>query len=126
MEKYAYKVEGDVFYFIYLEMASTVAEAQEQANFVRSQLSKPAINKFLNNNRQITSVAPPEISAVWGELMSWVAVNVDKSATIAPSSSLQMQLNQLSKTVGTYESVRAFIDVDQALEFVGAPVFKLS
>ncbi|TSB47493.1 hypothetical protein [Alkalicoccobacillus porphyridii] len=126
MKKYDYKVEGDVFYFNYLEMASTVEEAQEQANFVRSQLSKPAISKFLNDNRNITAVAAPEVGAVWGELMGWVSTNVEKNATIAPNTSLKMQLNRLSKTAGTYESVRAFTDVQQALEFVGVPSLELS
>ncbi len=46
MEKFEWKVEKDVFYFNYLEMASTVEEAQEQANFVRSQLAKPESRNF--------------------------------------------------------------------------------
>ncbi|MCM2676397.1 hypothetical protein [Alkalicoccobacillus plakortidis] len=126
MANYEYKVEGDVFYFKYLEMASTAAEAQEQADFVRSQISKPGIKKFLNDNRNVTSVASPEVSAVWGELMGWLSTRIEKNATITPSASLKMQLNRLSKTSGSYDMVRAFTDIDQALEFVGISDAKIS
>ncbi|MBM7839611.1 TnpA family transposase [Alkalihalobacillus xiaoxiensis] len=126
MEKFEWKVEKDVFYFNYLEMASTVEEAQEQANFVRSQLAKPEIKKFLNDNRNVTSVAAPEVGAVWGELMATVSSQVEKNATIAPSASLKMQLNRISKQSGTYDSVRAFTDINQALDFMEVPDFKLS
>ncbi|MEN0645427.1 hypothetical protein MKY91_19865 [Alkalicoccobacillus gibsonii] len=126
MSKYEYKVEGDVFYFKYLEMASTAAEAQDQADFVRSQIDKPGIKKFLNDNRNVTSVANPEVSAIWGELMGWLSTKIEKNATITPSASLKMQLNRLSKTAGTYDTVRAFTDIDQALEFVGISDAKIS
>ncbi|MDQ0209085.1 hypothetical protein [Alkalicoccobacillus murimartini] len=126
MANYEYKIEGDVFYFKYLEMATTPAEAQEQADFVRSQISKPGIKKFLNDNRNVTTVASPEVSAVWGELMGWLSTRIEKNATITPSASLKMQLNRLSKTSGSYDSVRAFTDINQALEFVDLTNAKIS
>lgn len=126
MANYEYKIEGDVFYFKYLEMATTAAEAQEQADFVRSQISKPGIKKFLNDNRNVTTVASPEVSAVWGELMGWLSSRIEKNATITPSASLKMQLNRLSKTSGSYDSVRAFTDINQALEFVDLTNAKIS
>lgn len=125
MAKFETKIKDDVFYFKYLEMAATVEEAKEQAAFVKSELSKPGIKKFLNDNSHIKTVAKPEVSEIWGELMEWVASNVDKNATITPNVTLKMQLNRLSKKAGTYESVRAFTDLDQALAFIGAPDFKM-
>lgn len=126
MADYEYKVEGDVFYFNYLKMASTDAEAHEQADLVRSLISKPHIKKFLNDNRSVTTVANPEVSSVWVELMAWVSRNVEKNATIASSESLKMQLNRISKTAGTYDNVRAFTDVKEALEFVGMSDTKIN
>ncbi|WYP26505.1 hypothetical protein NSQ54_19610 [Alkalihalobacillus sp. FSL W8-0930] len=126
MADYEYKIEGDVFYFNYLKMATTDAQAHEQADLVRSLLSKPHIKKFLNDNRSVTTVANPEVSSVWVELMSSVSKHVEKNATIASSDALKMQLNRISKTAGTYDNVRAFTDVNEALEFVGIPNAKIN
>ncbi|GAA0368682.1 hypothetical protein [Bacillus horti] len=125
MAKYETKVYKDVFYFKYNEMAETVAEASQQAAEVKKALSQPNITKFLNDNSNIKTVAKPEVNEVWGELMKWVSENVEKNATIASNVTLKMQLNRLSKESGTYESIRAFTNLEEALEFMGIPEMTL-
>lgn len=125
MQKYETKVYKDVFYFKYNVMADTVEEAKQQAEDVKRGLSQPGITKFLNDNSNIQTVAKPEVNEVWGELMKWVAGNVEKNATIAPNVTLKMQLNRLSKASGTYDSVRAFTSLEEALQFMDVPEMKI-
>ncbi|EZH65592.1 hypothetical protein DH09_14915 [Bacillaceae bacterium JMAK1] len=120
MKNIELKIEGNVLHFKYLEMATTVEEAKEQADYVKSELMKPSVRFFLNDNSEINQVAKPEVNEVWGELMGWVAQNIEKTATIAPGATLKMQLNRLSRTAGTYEHVRAFTNKEQALAFIGS------
>ncbi|SEO11983.1 hypothetical protein SAMN04488134_10421 [Amphibacillus marinus] len=119
MSKYEYKEYKDVFYFNYKEMAQTVAEAKQQADFVRSQLQKPTVKKFLNDNSLIQGVATQDVNQVWGELMQDIAKYVEKTATVAPNVTLKMQLNRLSRSAGTYESLKAFTSVGEAKTFLG-------
>ncbi|SFM13927.1 hypothetical protein [Salibacterium qingdaonense] len=125
MEKYETKTYKDVFYFKYNEMAETVEEAKQQADVVRRAINQPGIHKFLNDNSNIHSVAKPEVNEVWSELMSWVSDNVEKNATVAPNVALKMQLNRLSKKAGTYERVRAFTTLEDALQFMDIPEMKI-
>ncbi|MFD1174581.1 hypothetical protein [Oceanobacillus picturae] len=125
MDKYEIKIYKDVLFFKYYEMAETVEEAQQQAEEVKRVLSQPGITKFLNDNSAIQNVATPEVNKVWGELMSWVGSNIEKNATIAPNVTLKMELNRLSRSAGAYESVRAFSSLEESLEFMGIPDFKL-
>lgn len=125
MEKYEVKVYKDVLYFKYNKMADSVSEAQQQASEVKRLLSQPNVKKFLNDNSNIQTVAKPEVNEVWGELMGWVGSNIERNATIAPNVTLKMQLNRISRSAGTYDSVRAFTSLDEALNFMGIPDFKL-
>ena len=125
MEKYEVKVYKDVLYFKYNKMADSVSEAQQQASEVKRLLSQPGVRKFLNDNSNIQTVAKPEVNEVWGELMGWVGSNIERNATIAPNVTLKMQLNRISRSAGTYDSVRAFTSLDEALNFMGIPDFKL-
>lgn len=125
MEKYEVKVYKDVLYFKYNKMADSVSEAQQQAAEVKRVLSQPGVRKFLNDNSNIQTVAKPEVNEVWGELMGWVGSNIERNATIAPNVTLKMQLNRISRSAGTYDSVRAFTSLDEALNFMGIPDFKL-
>ncbi|MFD2706907.1 hypothetical protein [Salibacterium lacus] len=125
MEKYETKTYKDVFYFKYNEMAETVEEAKQQAEVVRRAINQPGINKFLNDNSNIHSVAKPEVNEIWSELMSWVSDNVEKNATVAPNVALKMQLNRLSKEAETYERVRAFTTLEDALQFMDIPEMKI-
>ncbi|WP_067839691.1 hypothetical protein [Amphibacillus sediminis] len=118
MAKYESKEHKDVFYFKYNEMATTIEEAKQQADFVRSQLQKPQIKKFLIDNSAITTVAKPEVNEVWGQLMQDVFNYIEKSATIAPNVTLKMQLNRLSRSSGTFDTVKAFTDVNEGLKFL--------
>lgn len=106
-------------------MAETVAEAHQQAGEVKRALSQPGVTKFLNDNCNIQSIANAEVSEVWRDLMGWVGSNIEKNATIAPNVTLKMQLNRLSRSAGTYDSVRAFTSMDEALHFMGIPDFQL-
>ncbi|AUJ25545.1 hypothetical protein CAI16_10130 [Virgibacillus dokdonensis] len=126
MAKYEMKVYKDVLYFNYFEMAGTKEEAEKHANAVKEVLQKPEIKKFLNDNSKIIGVAKPEVNMVWGKFMEWVSSNIEKNATVAPSVALKMQLNRLSRTAGTYDSIRAFTKLDEALEFMGIPEFKIN
>ncbi|SFP31884.1 hypothetical protein [Salibacterium halotolerans] len=125
MPKYETKTYKDVLYFKYNEMAESAEEAKQQAEEVRRVLRQPGINKFLNDNSNIHAVAKPEVNEVWGELMSWVSDNIEKNATVAPNVTLKMQLNRLSKKAGTYERVRAFTTLEDALQFMDVPEMKI-
>lgn len=125
MAKYEMKIYKDVLYFNYYEMAETVEEAQQQAMEVKSVLSQPDVTKFLNDNRAIQKVSSPEVNKIWGELMSWIGSNIEKNATIANNEIWKNQLNRLSKSAGAYDSVRAFSSLEESLEFLGIPDFKL-
>ncbi|WP_062051565.1 hypothetical protein [Bacillus sp. JCM 19034] len=118
MSTYESKEYKDVFYFKYKEMAATVEEAKQQADFVRAQLQKPQIKKFLNDNSLIQTVAKPEVNEVWGQLMQDVAKYVEKNANITPNVTLKMQLNRLSRSSGTKDSIKAFTSLDEALKFL--------
>ncbi|UOQ48943.1 hypothetical protein MUN88_02040 [Gracilibacillus caseinilyticus] len=119
MSTYESKEYKDVFYFKYKVMASTVEQAKQEANYVRTQLQKPHIKKFLNDNSLIQTVAKPEVNEVWGQLMQDVANHVEKNATIAPNVTLKMQLNRLSRSAGTKDSVKAFTTLEEASKFLG-------
>ncbi|MFU0789990.1 hypothetical protein [Virgibacillus proomii] len=125
MAKYEIKVYKDVLYFNYFEMAETVAEAKEHAAEAKRALQQPGIKKFLNDNSNIKGVAKPEVNEVWGELMKWVSSNIEKNATVAPNVALKMQLNRLSRSAGTYDTIRAFTNLQEALVFMGIPEFKI-
>lgn len=125
MAKYEIKVYKDVLYFNYLEMAETVAEAKEHAGEAKRALQQPGIKKFLNDNSNIKGVAKPEVNEVWGELMKWVSSNIEKNATVAPNVALKMQLNRLSRSAGTYDTIRAFTNLQEALAFMDIPEFKI-
>ncbi|UOQ84478.1 hypothetical protein [Gracilibacillus salinarum] len=119
MSTYESKEYKDVFYFQYKVMASTVEQAKQEANYVRTQIQKPHIKKFLNDNSLIQTVAKPEVNEVWGQLMQDVASHVEKNATIAPNVTLKMQLNRLSRSAGTKDSVKAFTTLEDASKFLG-------
>ncbi len=125
MEKYEMKIYKDVLFFKYNEMAETVEEAQRQAMEVKRILSQPNVTKFLNDNSAIQNVATREVNEVWGELMSWIGSNIDKTATIATNVTWKEQLNRISKSAGAYDSVRAFSSLEESLEFLEIPDFKV-
>ncbi|WP_232225513.1 hypothetical protein [Oceanobacillus manasiensis] len=119
------KIYKDVLFFKYNEMAETVEEAQRQAMEVKRILSQPNVTKFLNDNSAIQNVATREVNEVWGELMSWIGSNIDKTATIATNVTWKEQLNRISKSAGAYDSVRAFSSLEESLEFLEIPDFKV-
>ncbi|CDO03887.1 signal peptidase I [Oceanobacillus picturae] len=124
MEKYEMKIYKDVLFFKYYEMAETVEEAEQQAEEVKRVLSQPGVTKFLNDNSAIHN-SKPEVNVVWGELMSWIGSNVEKTGTIATNEAWKNQLNRLSKSAGAYDSLRAFSSLEESLEFMGIPDFKM-
>lgn len=112
------KKEGTVLYWRNDSFHISVEEAGAVAQEVLKGASSPQITSLLVDNRQASGAWSPEVNEVWMKLMENLAPHIQKSATIA-SVVTAMQINRISKHAGTDKVIRAFSDLDEALQFIG-------
>ena len=97
----------------------SLAEAEAIAEELRQRLQNNPIDTVLVDNRGADGTWPQEVTELWAELMGEMYQEGIACATVSPSATNAMQINQLSEQNGTDERIQAFTDLDEANEFLG-------
>jgi hypothetical protein len=97
----------------------SLAEAEAIAEGLRQRLQNNPIDTVLVDNRGADGTWPQEVTELWAELMGEMYQDGIDCATVSPSATNAMQLNQLSEQNGTNDRIQAFTDLDEANEFLG-------
>jgi hypothetical protein len=94
-------------------------EAEAIAEELQNHLRRNSIDTVLVDNRGADGTWPQEVTELWAELMGEMYQEGIDCATVSPSATNAMQINQLSEQNGTDERIRAFTDLNEANEFLG-------
>jgi hypothetical protein len=93
-------------------------EAEAIAEELQNHLRRHSIDAVLVDNREAGGTWPQEVTELWAELMGEMYQEGIDCATVSPSATNAMQINQLSEQNGTDERIRAFTDFNEANEFL--------
>lgn len=97
----------------------SIEEAEAIAEEVRHHFQRDSIDTVLVDNRDADGTWPQEVTELWAELMGEMYQSGIDCATVSPSATNAMQINQLSERNGSDDRIQAFTDLDEANEFLG-------
>lgn len=111
-------VNGDNIEWRNEEFMISFEEAEAIADEIRRRLYNEPIKGMLVDNRDASGTWPTEVTQLWGELMGELYEEELYCATVSPTATNAMQLNQLSEAEGTDDRVKAFTDYQEAVDFL--------
>jgi hypothetical protein len=117
------KTHNGAYYWRATTTSITVEEAKEISARVKKEISSPSIKYFIVDNRDLNGPYKQDVQEIWSDLMNTVAQNVEKNVVICKDVITQMQVNRISRTTGTADKVKAFIDEKEALAFIDMTSF---
>lgn len=113
-------VEDSVLRWTNTEFMVSTEEAQALVEKVRQKSERRSVHGVLVDNREADGAWPAEVTDLWGELMGELYEEGIDCATVSPSATNALQINQLAEENGTHDQIKAFTDYQEALEFLGA------
>lgn len=111
--------EGSVLRWENDDFMISLEEAESIAEKLRTEIGAGPIDAVLVDNRGADGTWPQEVTEMWAELMGEMYQDGIDCATVSPSITNAMQINQLSEENGTDDRIQAFTDVDEANDFLG-------
>lgn len=113
-------VEGSLLRWTNADFVVSMDEAEAIADEVRRQVDRESVDAVVVDNREADGAWPGEVTQLWGELMEELYTAEIDCATVSPSSTNALQINQIAEENGTNDRIKAFTDYQEALEFLDA------
>lgn len=113
-------VDDGILQWTNTEFMVSTEEAQALAEEVRRESERGSVQGVLVDNREADGAWPAEVTDLWGELMGELYEADIDCATVSPSATNALQINQLAEGNGTHDQIKAFTDYQEALEFLDA------
>lgn len=111
-------VDDRILHWTNEEFMISVDEAESIAEEIRTHLDGSSIDGVLVDNRDADGTWPSEITELWAELMGELYEAGVDCATVSPSLTNAMQINQLAEDSGSDDRIKAFTDHEEAVVFL--------
>lgn len=113
----ALRFEAKVLHWKNTSFRLTLAEAQAVSSWVLHLTEANAIEVLVVDNRRLRGTWPSDVAEVSSRLMQAIYPHLVACVTLAEPISV-LQVNRLSTASGTIDKIRAFSDLNEALDFI--------
>jgi hypothetical protein len=102
-------------FMISLDQAEAIGEE------IKSLMADSQVDSVLVDNREANGTWPTNVNDYWPELMREMYENEIDCATVSPSVTNSMQINQLAEDAGMNDRIKAFktANYQDAIDFLG-------